>query len=73
MPAAGHADEIVTVQGVTFRYSDFNLTRGFNNTEAYGGPIHANSHVRLSYLCKPSETDCSDPIIIKVEIKKPTP
>ncbi len=70
MPREGHAEESFSVSGVRFSYSDFEVTQGFRNTEAYGGPIHANSRVRLGYICRPSETDCSNPLIIKVEIEK---
>ena len=68
MPKEGHVDEQLTVGGVHFSYSDFVVNAGFHNTEAYGGPMHAGRGVRLSYICKPSEADCSDPLIVRVEV-----
>ena len=43
MPYAGHAQESFSVAGVPFRYSDFIITDGFNNTSSHGGPIHGDS------------------------------
>lgn len=70
MPLAGHKRESFVVKGIKFSYSDFVMTSGFNKTAAYGGPIHGNEYVRVGYLCRPSETDCSDPEIIKLEIRE---
>src|SRR6266702_1797729 len=36
MPYAGHADESFSVNGIAFRYSDFTITDGFNNTSSHG-------------------------------------
>lgn len=49
MPAAGHAKESFSVSGISFRYSDFEITNGFNNTSSHGGPINAGSYVRICY------------------------
>jgi len=62
MPSAGHAQETFTVAGVPFGYSDFGVTDAFNNTRAYGGPINANSYVRICY-------DPSDNAILRLEIR----
>jgi hypothetical protein len=43
MPYAGHAQESFVVGGVAFRYSDFIVTDGFNNTSSHGGSIK-NDH-----------------------------
>lgn len=47
MPASGHEYEIIALAGKSFTYSDFDLTMPFTNTEAHGGPIHADSAVRI--------------------------
>jgi len=49
MPYGGHAVEYFSVSGVLFRYSDFMITGGFNNTSSHGGPIRGDSHVRICY------------------------
>src|SRR5712672_2359817 len=49
MPHSGHAQESFSVAGVPFRYSDFTITDGFNNTSSHGGPIRSNSYVRICY------------------------
>jgi hypothetical protein len=62
MPSAGHAQETFIVSGVLFGYSDFGVTDAFNNTRAYGGPINADSYVRICY-------DPSDNAILRLEIR----
>jgi len=62
MPYAGHASESFSVSGVSFRYSDFNVTDAFNNTASHGGPINANSYVRICY-------DPQDNAILRLEIR----
>lgn len=47
MPEAGHDDERIRVGGRLFTYSDYVLTSGFNQSESHGGPIHADSRVRI--------------------------
>ena len=47
MPYAGHSQETFSVDGVPFRYSDFIVTDGFNNTSSHGGPINSDSYVRI--------------------------
>ena len=47
MPAAGHAMESFMVKGVRFRYSDYVITAGFNNTASHGGPIREGLLVRI--------------------------
>ncbi|MCB2088518.1 MAG: hypothetical protein R3E18_04320 [Sphingomonadaceae bacterium] len=49
MPEAGHDRETVALGGRIFRHSDFRLHAAFNNTASNGGPIHADSEVRLWY------------------------
>jgi hypothetical protein len=49
MPYTGHAQESFSVGGVQFRYSDFSVTDGFNNTSSHGGPINKDSYVRICY------------------------
>jgi hypothetical protein len=62
MPYSGHALESFSVAGVPFRYSDFIVTDGFNNTSSRGGPINSNSYVRICY-------DPSDNAILRLEIR----
>jgi hypothetical protein len=50
MPYSGHADEKFTVNGVTFSYSDYGVTAGFNNTKSHGGPIDEGKRVRVTHL-----------------------
>jgi hypothetical protein len=62
MPYAGHAEESFSVSGVPFRYSDFQITDGFNNTSSHGGPIKSDSYVRICY-------DPSGNVILRLEIR----
>lgn len=62
MPYTGHAQESFTVTGVKFAYSDYIVTDGFNQTASHGGPIRADSHVRICY-------DPTTHEILKLEIK----
>ncbi|MBD1575662.1 hypothetical protein HC723_04240 [Vibrio sp. S11_S32] len=50
MPYEGHQSESFTVNGIKFKYSDFRVTSGFNNTKSHGGPIRENLPVRISYI-----------------------
>jgi hypothetical protein len=49
MPYGGHSFESFSVLGVSFRYSDFVITDGFNNTSFHGGPVNGDSYVRICY------------------------
>jgi hypothetical protein len=62
MPVAGHADESFSVAGVPFRYSDFVVTDGFNNSSSHGGPISKDSYVRICY-------DPAGNVILRLEIR----
>jgi hypothetical protein len=62
MPYGGHAQESFSVSGIVFRYSDFIITGGFNNTSSHGGPINSGSYVRICY-------DPSDNAILRLEIR----
>lgn len=64
MPYGGHSSESFVVSGVTFRYSDFNVTDAFNNTASHGGPIRSDSYVRICY-------DPSDKAILRLEVRDP--
>ncbi len=56
MPASGHKNESFNVNGVPFKYSDFDLTNpGFRNTTSHGGPIKDGLPVRIWY--KPAPQD----------------
>jgi hypothetical protein len=61
MPYEGHAHETFIVNGRYFSYSDFDLTRGFNNTQSHGGPIKEGLQVRITHV---------DGSIVKLEIAK---
>jgi hypothetical protein len=62
MPYTGHATESFSVEGVSFRYSDYIVTDGFNNTASHGGPINSGSYVRICF-------DASDGAILRLEIQ----
>jgi hypothetical protein len=50
MREGGHEDELVRVNGKQFSYSDYDVSSiHFNNTESHGGPIHADSAVKIWY------------------------
>jgi hypothetical protein len=49
MPFNGHSYEQLTVNGIHFSYSDFEIHPCFNNTNSHGGPIRKDMWVRLSY------------------------
>jgi hypothetical protein len=62
MPYQGHADEAFYVSGILFKYSDFQITDGFNHTASHGGPIKDDSYVRICY-------DPSGNVILRLEIR----
>jgi hypothetical protein len=62
MPYGGHAVESFSVAGIVFRYSDFYISDGFNNAASHGGPIAADSYVRICY-------DPRDNAILRLEIR----
>jgi hypothetical protein len=62
MPYEGHANESFSVSGVHFAYSDYIVTDGFDNTSSHGGPITAESYVRICY-------DPRDNAILRLEIR----
>jgi len=50
MPYSGHDSERFTVEGVSFKYSDYDQSQGgFNNTSSHGGPIREGKRVRIAY------------------------
>jgi len=59
MPATGHDMERLRLDGQTFTYSDFVLVPGFHQSQASGGPIHADSRLRLTHV---------GPNIVRVEV-----
>jgi len=50
MPFTGHQDESFTLKGVKFRYSDYQVMAGFNNTTSHGGPIREGRRIRLWHV-----------------------
>lgn len=64
MPYSGHKDETYSVKGVTFSYSDYGVTNGFNHTASHGGPVNQDSFVRICYLPKGNTN-----IITRLEVK----
>jgi hypothetical protein len=48
MPATGRSMESFEVDGHRYRYSDFVVTAGFNNTQSHGGPIRDGLYVRIA-------------------------
>lgn len=66
MPQSGHDMESFTVNGVYFKYSDYVIHYGFNNTASHGGPLKSNGQqVRLSYITIDNENR-----ILKIELKQ---
>jgi hypothetical protein len=61
MPQSGHGAESFLVGGVPFKYSDYAPNGGFSTTSSHGGPIGADSHVRICY-------DPEKNIILRLEI-----
>ena len=43
MPFEGHQREVFQVEGITFSYSDFEPTAGFNHSKSHGGPMMKES------------------------------
>jgi hypothetical protein len=68
MPRTGNGRERFTVRGVTFEYSDFAATPGFNQTSAAGGPIQPGLQVRVSYTA--NLEGFSAYTILRLEIQK---
>jgi hypothetical protein len=50
MPYDGHQEECFSVEHVTFCYSDFEPTGGFNNTASHGGPLRPGLPIRVAYV-----------------------
>lgn len=61
MPYSGHQDEIFSVNGVQFSYSDYVLIPCFNNTASHGGPVREGLSVRIAY---------SGNCILKLEVSR---
>jgi len=66
MPRSGHGAETFSVKDVPFRLSDSNVNGGFNTTSLAGGPIKADSYVRICYA--PDNN-----IILRLEIAEAKP
>lgn len=60
MPAHGHETERLWLKGRCLAYSDFIATPGFNHTEVRGGPVHADSGVRITH---------ADGVILRLEVR----
>jgi hypothetical protein len=50
MPATGHDTERFVVSGRHFKYSDYIVSPGFNNTSSHGGPIREGLSVRIHHV-----------------------
>lgn len=50
MPYGGRVYESFEVSGVPFRYSDYEVSAGFNNAASHGGPIREGLRVRIAYV-----------------------
>jgi hypothetical protein len=57
----GKDSESFTVGGHGFSYSGYDLTKGFNQTRAKGGPIREGLQVRIAYV---------DESIVRIEVAK---
>lgn len=59
MPYEGHAQETFVVNGQYFAYSDYDMTKGFNQSQSHGGPLKEGLQVRITHV---------DGSIVKLEI-----
>ena len=50
MPAGGKGDESFVVNGQRFSYSEYDLTKGYNQTQNQGGPIREGLQVRIAHV-----------------------
>ena len=50
MPYGGHSEESFVVNSQKFSYSDYDLTKGFNQTQSHGGPIREGLQVRIAHV-----------------------
>lgn len=52
MPQIGHSREEIRVNGVTFEFSDFDLSKrpAYRNTISHGGVLTDGKHVRIHYF-----------------------
>ncbi|MCV2487367.1 hypothetical protein OD917_20705 [Flavobacterium sp. SH_e] len=66
MPSSGHDTERFTVNGVKFKFSDFDISNfGYNNAKSKGGAIDTNKYVRISYIKVNNSNQ-----ILKLEVRK---
>ncbi|CAD0005832.1 hypothetical protein [Flavobacterium salmonis] len=66
MPSGGHDSERFTVNGVEFKFSDFDISDfGYNNAKSHGGAIDENKYVRISYIKVKGSNQ-----ILKLEVRK---
>ena len=49
MPKEGHDTERFEVAGMSFSYSDYIMSSGFNNSASHGGPIRQDLQVRICH------------------------
>jgi hypothetical protein len=61
IPYTGKGMESFVVQGVRFKYSNYDVTAGFNTTTAHGGPIREGLPVKIWY---------SDGKILRLDVKR---
>jgi hypothetical protein len=50
MPVTGHDTERLTIKGQAFEYSDYIITPAFSRTESHGGPVHADSRLKIFHV-----------------------
>jgi len=64
-PYSGHAEgDIVDVNGVSFRFSEFDLSYGYHQTIAYHGVLQAGTYARIDY---------TQGIILRIDVKPSSP
>jgi hypothetical protein len=49
-PPEGHQNETFTVDAISFSYSDYVITGGYNQTRSHGGLIDQGKLVRITYV-----------------------
>ncbi len=67
MQKGGHGDrESFNVNGIDFKFSDFDYTFGYNNATSKGGAIKENLFVRIYYF---NNSDEDGNVILRLEVE----
>jgi hypothetical protein len=50
MPPSGRGWETFAVDGVSFKYSKYNITPGFHQLRSAGSPLYQGAYVKVWYI-----------------------